>query len=98
MATQAIAVAAGLSTPSIAWAGGEGHLDIYGDFDGGVVRVEYSRDGGTSWAKFDDPRSEFGYWKTETPSGIGFKLPACDIRASVIRANPTALTLAVDSF
>ena len=95
--TQAINVSAGNPTPAISWAGGEGHLDVHGVFSkDDIVRIQYSRDSGTSWADVEDPRSDTGLWQTARPRGFGFKLPACDIQALVVRGSPN-LTLAVDT-
>jgi len=95
MATQAINVAAGNGTPSVPWAGGVGHLDVYGVFDGDVVAIQYSRDSGTSWATIEDP-AKGSAWRISKPEGFNFRLPACDIRAFVVKGNPS-LTLAVDA-
>lgn len=93
MATQAITVIEGSTTPVIEWEGGEGYLDIYGIFADDIIQVEYSRDEGVSWAKFEDGQE---IWRADHPRGFIFKLPACQIRARVVRGTPD-LIMAVDA-
>lgn len=84
-----ITLSNGTPTPaSYDYAGGRANLEVSGDWGNGIVRAEYSRDGGTEWTPLGD--------KIAGNAGLNFDLPACKIRVVTLRGEP-ALNVHIDA-
>lgn len=78
----------GVSAPAH-WPGGAGMFYVHGLFEGGTVSLEYSVDGGASWAGA-------GPDLTFTVAGAGrFRLGNCRLRAALTGASTADVTAAV---
>lgn len=82
-------------TSTVAWAGGEGNISVFGAFDGASVRIQYSFDSGTSWISIENDDMEG--LNISVTRGFNFKLPACDIRGWVNNVGAsTSLTINIE--
>jgi hypothetical protein len=84
------------ATSTSAWAGGEGNISVFGTFDGGSVRLEYSFDSGTSWIPFEDEAMQG--LTIGVRRGFNFNLPACDLRGYAVNVGgATSLTVNIEA-
>lgn len=86
-----ITITAGVPTPvSFAWAGGEGNIEVNGEFQGGIIELQYTHEAAPSDDQWTPFRNELNQpMRFARNDGFGFTLDdAVLIRAKTINGTP----------
>jgi hypothetical protein len=79
-------IAANGNSATIPWIGGNGYFTAQGTFGGGIIKLQFSTDSGTTW-------SDIGALTTLAASGGGMfeNLPKCSLRVNLAGATTPSI-------